>query len=458
CVINLLDTPGHEDFSEDTYRVLMAVDAAVMVIDAAKGVETQTRKLFEVCRMRGVPIFTFINKCDRPGRDPLALLDEIEEVLGMGVSPVNWPLGLGRDFHGLVGCADRGVLLYARSGKQRKADETRLTLDDPGLRQRLGPATVDHVEEQLALLEAAAHPLDWGAIRASRTTPIYFGSALTDFGVRWLLDAFVSHAPAPQPRLSAGTPLDPVEAPFAGFVFKIQANMDPRHRDRVAFIRICAGHFERDMSVLHTRTGKTLRLAFSHRLFGRERETADEAWAGDVVGISGPRDLQLGDTLSVEPGHTFAEMPRFAPEAFIYLHNPDTQNMKRFRAGLDQLLQEQLVQRFFLENSPQGMPLLGAVGALQFDVVQARLELEYRTPTRREPAPWEAVRWIRPEDLERARAALPTLTGTALARDLYDAPVLLFPSEWSVGYFAGRHPQIPLATANKEVSGQGVIP
>lgn len=444
-VINLLDTPGHEDFSEDTYRVLTAVDAAVMVVDAAKGIEVQTRKLFEVCRMRGIPIFTFINKCDRPGKDPLALIDEVEEVLGIEVFPANWPLGAGSGFRGIFDRLANKVHLFERAaGGKYKAPLSIGSITDPTVKDRLGEAGTRQVAEEVEILEAAGASFDVSAIAAGKLTPVFFGSALNNFGVQLLLDGFLDHAPAPGPRPTNKAPVTPDAPFFSGFVFKIQANMNPRHRDRVAFVRICSGKFERDMVVTHERTGKPLRLSFSHRLFGRERETSDEAWPGDVIGIAGHAALQIGDTLTTDPDIAFAEIPRFAPESFAFLHNEDTQNLKRFRSGVDQLLQEKLVQRFFLLDSTNAIPLLGAVGQLQFDVVRHRLEEEYRTPTRMEPAPWVLTRWVPADVTEETLRALRLGPGVSLARDDEENLAILFESEWSLRYFRERESQIPL--------------
>ena len=307
--VNLLDTPGHKDFSEDTYRVLTAVDAALMVIDAAKGVETQTRKLFEVCRRRGVPIFTFMNKCDRPTRNALELLDELEAVLGLQSSPVIWPLGNGPSFRGVFDRRTREVHLFERvPGGKFQAPVNVTSLDDPAVRDKLDDYTYGEVKEQLAMLDGAGHPFNLAAVQAGQQTPVYFGSAVNNFGIQLLLDGFLKDSVPPQPRRSATISTFKSEAAdslvpvthdkFSGFVFKIQANMDPKHRDRIAFLRVCSGKFERDMMVTHQRTGKSVRLSSSHKLFGQERETVDEAWPGDVIGLVGHSEFGIGDTLT----------------------------------------------------------------------------------------------------------------------------------------------------------------
>ncbi|MFA6135093.1 MAG: peptide chain release factor 3 [Phycisphaerae bacterium] len=435
--INLLDTPGHKDFSEDTYRVLMAVDAAVMVIDAGKGIESQTRKLFEVCRHRGVPIFTFMNKMDRPSLDPLALLDELESVLGIAAFPMNWPLGTGVDFKGVWDRRTRMAHLYERTvGGAYRAPVSTAGLDDPAVRDRLDEATYLTVREEVDMLEGAGADFDGEQVLAGKTTPVYFGSALNNFGVQLLLDGFLEHSTPPTPRRSRIGMIQPSHGAFSGFVFKIQANMDPRHRDRIAFVRVVSGKFERDMAVTHCRTGKIIRLSNAAKLFGRDRETVDEAYAGDVVGIVGSAQFAIGDTLSEDPAIVYDEIPRFAPECFAYLENPVPANYKRFRDGLSQLLQEGVIQSYEVADSVRKVPLLGAVGPLQFEIVQYRLENEYGAASRLENAPWTVARWLDP-----AAAAGDLLLPTAvrLATDGQGRPVLLFPDEWNLRYFQERN-------------------
>ncbi len=431
--VNLLDTPGHKDFSEDTYRVLTAVDAVVMVIDAGKGIEAQTRKLFEVCRRRGVPIFTFMNKCDRPTREPLALLDELEKVLGIGAFPVNWPLGSGVTFRGVYERQTRAVHLFERTAHGAyRAPVQVADLSDPLVAEKLEPDDYARAVEELEMLDIAGVEYDSAAVHRGKQTPVFFGSAMNNFGVQLLLDAFLARSLPPQTR--AAVPLD---GPFSGFVFKIQANMDPRHRDRIAFLRICSGHFERDMNVIHARTGKKVRLASAHKLFGQDRETIDDAYAGDVIGLVGHSEFGIGDTLTAEPGIEFNEIPRFPPECFAYLHNPNPGKFKQFRQGLEQLLQEGVVQVFELRDSLQKIPLLAAVGPLQFEVVQYRLESEYGAPSTLEVASWEAFRWL-PADADTKALKLPT--GCRLAYDSTGQPGILFPNAWTQKYFAEQNP------------------
>lgn len=441
--VNLLDTPGHNDFSEDTYRVLTAVDAAIMVIDAGKGIESQTRKLFEVCRHRGVPIFTFMNKLDRPTLDPLVLLDELESVLGIAAYPMNWPLGTGFDFKGVWDRRTRMAHLYERTvGGMYRAPVSTGGLDDPIVRDRLDEDVYNKVREEVEMLEGAGAEFDPAAVLAGRTTPVYFGSALNNFGVQLLLDGFLDHSAGPAPRRSQAGLVQPTHPAFSGFVFKIQANMDPRHRDRIAFVRIVSGRFERDMTVTHVRTGKQVRLPNASKLFGRDRETVDEAWPGDVVGIVGSAQFAIGDTLTADPTIVYNEIPHFAPECFAYLENDTPANFKRFRDGLSQLLQEGVVQSFDLPDAGRKVPLLGAVGPLQFEIVRYRLESEYGAPSRLESAPWLLARWLEPT------TGLDTLDlpgRTRVARDSLGRPVVLFSDDWYMRYFQERNPKVKIS-------------
>jgi len=467
--VNLLDTPGHKDFSEDTYRVLTAVDAVVMVIDAAKGIEAQTRKLFEVCRRRGVPIFTFMNKCDRPTREPLALLDELEKVLGIGAFAVNWPLGSGTSFRGVFDRQQHSVHLFERTPLGAYRAPVRVgSLAEPFVREKLDESDYHRAVEELEMLDIAGVEYCEERVHHGEQTPVFFGSAMNNFGVQLLLDAFLERSLPPQPRLgkapgaqssvlssAAGSAASdtghsarstenspvPLDGPFSGFVFKIQANMDPRHRDRIAFVRICSGKFTRDMSVTHMRTGKRVRLASAHRLFGQERETIDEAYAGDVIGLVGHAEFGIGDTLTADPSITYREIPRFAPECFAFLHNPNPGKFKQFRQGVEQLLQEGVVQVFDLRDVGQKIPLLAAVGPLQFEVVQYRLESEYGAPSRLENASWEAFRWL---SAGADPKALKLPTGCRLAYDAAGQSGVLFPSAWTRKYFTDLNTGVEL--------------
>ena len=452
--VNLLDTPGHKDFSEDTYRVLTAVDAAIMVIDAGKGIETQTRKLFEVCRQRGIPIFTFMNKMDRPARDPLSLLDELERVLGIAAYPVNWPLGDGQDFRGVFDRKGKLVHFFERvPGGEYRAPVSVHGLSDPLVRDKMNADVYARTVDELAMLDGAGATFDHPAILAGELTPVFFGSAVNNFGVQLLLDAFLELAPSPRPRSAGGRVIVPDESPFSGFIFKIQANMDPKHRDRLAFVRICSGRFERDMNVVHTRTGKKVRLSSSHKLFGRDRETIDEAYPGDVVGLVGHTDFRIGDTLSVDPALVYREIPRFTPECFAWLQSPSTAQFKRFREGLEQLLQEGVVQSFMVKDSAQRVPLLGAVGPLQFEVVQYRMQTEYGAESRLEHGSWKVLRWVVTENGATIDdAQLPT--GARSAFDVAGKPVILFQDQWSCDFFAERNPKVRLSALPTEAHAE----
>ena len=439
--VNLLDTPGHRDFSEDTYRVITAVDSAVMVIDAAKGIERQTRKLFEVCRRQHLPIFTFMNKLDRPTRDPFALLDELEEVLGLRPCPMNWPVGQGADFRGLYDRRSRQVHLFERvPGGAYRAPVEVVDPTVPPDEASVAPDLWARMQEELALLDGAGHAFDPEAVRRGEQTPVFFGSAVNNFGVQLLLDAFLDLAPPPQPRTAGGRAIDPAGPGFSGYVFKVQANMDPKHRDRLAFLRICSGRFERDMSVVHTRTGERVRLASSHRVFGRSRETVDEAYAGDVVGLVATEDYRIGDTLADDATLTFDTIPAFACETFAWMRSESSAQYKRFRKGLDQLLQEGVVRSFEVADGAQRGTLLGAVGPLQFEVLKFRLESEYGAQAVTEPAPFTVMRWILAGDVRTEMLPSQAQLATSWAGD----PVILFVDEWTCRYFTGSHPEIRL--------------
>lgn len=447
--INLLDTPGHRDFSEDTYRVLTAVDAAFMVLDAAKGIESQTLKLFEICRMRQIPIFTFVNKLDRPALEPLALLDEIDRLLQLQAFPMDWPLGLGPDFRGLFERRARRLHFFERvPGGAFRAPVTVVEGIDAGDGARLDPAVLRKALDEIAVLDAVGEPFDPAAVRTGDMTPVFFGSAMNNFGIQLLLDGYLELSAPPRPQPTTSGHIAPEDPRFSGFIFKIQSNMDPRHRDQLAFVRVCSGRFQRDMRVIHVRTGETLRLSSSHKLLGRERQTLDEACAGDVVGIVGHSQFRIGDTLTEDAGIVFRDMPRFPPEHFAYLHCTDTAHSKRFRSGLHHLLQEGVVQTFTLRGAASRGPLLGAVGLLQFEVLQHRLRSEYGAESGLETAPWEIVRWV-----GEASPAVPREddipSGARLADDADGRLVVLFTKEWELKYFQERHPDVQLCRLPK---------
>lgn len=444
--INLLDTPGHQDFSEDTYRVLTAVDGVIMVIDAGKGIESQTKKLFEVCRRRHIPIFTFMNKCDRPTLDPLALIDELEEVLGIGAFPMNWPLGTGEEFRGVYERQTRLAHFFERTvGGAYRAPETVASLNDHEIKSLLSAETHERLVEEIEMLDIAGSAYDPDAVLNGKITPVFFGSAKNNFGVQLLLDGYLAHAAPPAPRLSGERFVMPDEDVFSGFIFKIQANMDPRHRDRIAFLRVCSGKFTRDMYAIHARTGRRVRLANSQKTLGQSRETIDEAYAGDVIGFVGQSDFHIGDTLTEDPSIVYEEIPRFPPEHFVLLHNPSPAHYKKFRDGLDQLTQEGVVQVLYRPQAGTRVPILAAVGPLQFEVVQYRLENEYGAPSRIEPTDWKFLRWLSPELNEEQITSLLVPTGTAVVEDSHGQPAVLFPGDWALKYFLDKNPHVVLS-------------
>src|SRR2546421_7700960 len=378
--VNLLDTPGHQDFSEDTYRTLAAADAAVMLIDSAKGVEAKTKKLFQVCGRRGTPIFTFVNKLDRPGREPIDLLHEVEEVLGIRTVPITWPVGQGSDFSGVAP-------LFSELGAGARRIVPELPAVDAKLRA--------HVADEIELVAHAGDPLDLGRVLRGEQSPAFFGSAWTEVGVDEFLAAFVKLAPAPTPRHSAdGSAIDPVDERFSGFVFKIQANMDPSHRDRLAFVRVCSGQFRRGMDVRHVREERTLRLSMPHQLFGAERAVIEEAWPGDVIGLFDTGALRIGDTICEGAPFEFAELPRFSPEIFARVRSKDALKRKQLEKGLLQLSQEGAIQIFSQRGQGLKDPILGAVGALQLEVLQYRLKHEYGAEIALDRLPYQVARWI----------------------------------------------------------------
>ncbi len=443
--VNLLDTPGHKDFSEDTYRVLTAVDSVIMVLDAAKGIESQTLKLFEICRLRQIPIFTFINKLDRPAMDPLQLLDQIDKMLQLEPYPLNWPLGAGQDFKGVFDRRTKRMHFFERvAGGAFQAPVDVVDLSHESIRERVSPEVARKAIDDLALLDEVGGVFDKAKVLAGDMTPVFFGSAVNNFGIELLLRGFLDLAPSPRPQPCAAGPIAPDDPRFSGFVFKIQANMDPRHRDQLAFVRVCSGRFERDMRVTLARTGETIRLASSHKVFGRDRETVDEAFAGDIVGVVGHSQFRIGDTLTEDPAIVFKGVPRFPPEHFAYLRCANAIHYKRFRTGLEHLLQEGVVQSFTPRGAAGGASLLGAVGPLQFEVLKHRIEAEYGAQTLFEPSPWALVRWIGEASLgEVTEEALPT--GSRLGEDADGRPVVFFVKEWDCKYFLERHPRAALS-------------
>jgi peptide chain release factor 3 len=441
AVINVLDTPGHQDFCEDTYRTLTAADSAIMVIDAAKGVETQTRKLFEVCRLRQIPVLTFINKMDLPGRAPLDLMAEVEDVLGIHASAINWPIGSGRDFLGVVNRQTRQVLLYSKTaaGGAAKPDLMALSLDDPSLKSRMADYVWDQLMHDLELLDIAGNPFTKDDFQNGKVTPVFFGSALTNFGVEAFFDAFVELAPSAHGRL-ADMPdgrelmIDPVNTPFSAYVFKLQANMNPRHRDSTAFLRVCSGRFERDVVVKHHRTNTEVRLSRPHSMVAKERNTVDVAYPGDVIGIINPGVFQIGDTISVANGFNYKPLPQFQPEVFARVRPTDTTMRKSFDKGIEQLAKEGTIQ---ILRSLDGLEFfVAAVGRLQFDVLEFRLQSEYRVKVVVDVLPYESSAWL-VGDVETFKPPSDAL----VVKDSRDRAVVLFRSAWSKNFARERNPQ-----------------
>jgi peptide chain release factor 3 len=449
--INLLDTPGHQDFSEDTYRTLAAADNAVMLEDAAKGLEPQTRKLFEVCRMRRIPIFTFINKMDRPGREPLALIDEIEHELGLACWPVNWPIGSGDRFRGVIDRRTGDLILFERADRGRQAAERRLTLDEARRIQAVEPELLESALEELELLDGAGAVLNLSQVHAGDLSPVFFGSAMTSFGVRPFLDAFLDLAQLPAARSTGQGLVDPLQPEFSGFVFKLQANMDPKHRDRVAFVRVCSGRFQKDMAVQHARTGRTIRLSRPQKLFGQDREVVDDAYPGDVIGLNNPGMFAIGDTLYVGPRIEYEGIPCFSPEIFAWLRNPNPSAFKSFRKGVNELREEGAVQILYDVDASKRDPILAAVGQLQLEVVQYRLEQEYGVVTRLEPLDFSVARWV--TGGWAALEAVGRIFNCKTVRDCWDRPVLLFRNDWNLNQLLEDHADLELSAVAPVVSG-----
>ncbi len=440
CRVNLLDTPGHQDFSEDTYRTLMAADSAVMVIDLAKGVEEQTVKLFRVCAMRKIPILTFVNKVDRPGRDPLDVIAEVEEVLGIEAVAYNWPIGTYHEFCGVYHLLDDvGVLFERGSGGDHRIARKRVNLragDLPDVPSELRSKVLDEVD----LVATAGGTFDPERFTRGEQTPVFFGSALNNYGVEDFLETFVNLAPPPEARNSDAGPVPTDWPEFSGFIFKIQANLDPRHRDRVAFVRVCSGRFVREMEVLHPRTGKTSRVRRSLRLFANDRETVDEAFPGDVIGLNNPGDWRLGDTLCEGKPLHFEPLPRFAAEHFATLRCDDTQRRKQFEAGLAQLSQEGAVQVFHMAGGQRRETVLAVVGELQFDVVRFRLEHEYNVPTIMHRLSHTMARWV--DGPEEAVATMHVPSGCRKLLDADERTIVLFNSVYDLNFCRGQNPDL----------------
>ncbi|MBA4156562.1 MAG: peptide chain release factor 3 [Gemmatimonadetes bacterium] len=431
--INLLDTPGHADFSEDTYRTLIAADSAVMLLDNRKGVEERTRQLFEVCHRRRTPIFTFVNKCDRPGGEPLQLLDDVEKDLGLRCYPITWPISTGNTFLGVYDRLQRQVHLFERGadhGQTRALDEA-IELDDPRVPELLGEDAHTRLLEEIELLEMAGTEFNTADFLAGEVSPTFFGSALTNFGVEPFLKVFLDMAPPPMPRETDVRVVEPEDPRFTGFVFKIQANMDPKHRDRIAFVRVCSGRFAAGMQVKHVRTGKQLRLAAPTQFLARDRTIIEEAWPGDVIGIHDRGTLRIGDTLSDDDDLEFGGIPRFSPEHFARINVPDPLRRKHLDEGLRQLSEEGAAQVFYADSIAGPAPIVGAVGILQFDVLLHRLEHEYNAKARLEPLSYRHARWVEGDERKIHEMASGGY-GRTLVHDSKGRPLVLFDSEWTM--------------------------
>lgn len=447
-IVSIMDTPGHNDFGEDTYRVLTSVDSAVMVIDAAKGIEAQTKKLFQVCRMRGIPIFTFMNKLDRQAKDPLELMQELEEVLGMHSVAVTWPIGSGMQFEGIYDRLANEILLFRK--------ETVIKLGENGvhgdeLEGHLDPENLANLRDEVDLLDGAGNEFDTELIKKGELTPVFFGTALVDFGVTSFLNHYLDMSPAPGPRKSNIGPIEPSNEKFSGFIFKIQANMNPAHRDRIAFLRICSGTFERGMNITLSRTGKQMKLSQSTQLMANDRETIDKAYAGDVIGIYDSGNYQIGDTLVEGKEKIFFEpLPTFPPELFQRVSPVNSMKSKHFHKGVEQLAQEGAIQVYKNEYNEI---ILGAVGQLQFEVFEYRLKNEYNTDIRMESVTYTLARWVKaddPKDLKKYQDSR-----NMLVFDRFERPLFLFANQFTLDRFQERHEDVELVEAldvNNEIS------
>ncbi len=452
---NLLDTPGHQDFSEDTYRTVTAADSAIMLIDAAKGVEAQTEKLFQVCRLREMPIFTFVNKMDREGRDPLDLMEEVEKLLGIHCVPINWPLGRGSEFKGVYDRVKKKVYLFNRSeDKGARVMHEEMEWDDEKLSELLGPAKLEEVKEEIELLDMAGESFNQEKFLSGDITPVFFGSALTNFGVEPFLEAFGEMAPEPVGRSSSEGLITTENEKFSGFVFKIQANMDRNHRDRIAFMRVVSGKFKRGMEANHVRTGKKVKINNAVMFFANEREMVEEAWAGDIVGLYDTGNYALGDTLTSGQKFRFEGIPRFCPELFSRVIAPDPLKRKHLDKGLQQLSEEGAIQVLYDPHAGQREPVLAAVGRLQFDIVQDRLDREYNCSVKFEPLPFSAARWVTLPDGSIPKDNIQRFNRQGISSvhvDQRGLPIILFRDEWSVRYAVQNYDDVVFLQAAPDV-------
>jgi len=445
CTFNLLDTPGHEDFGEDTYRTLTAVDSAVMVIDAAKGIEAQTRKLFEVCRLRDIPIITFVNKLDREGRDPFDLLDEIEQMLALDVTPASWPIGMGRNFKGCYDVLGERLILLPKGHASESAEDVDgeiqeiAGLDDPSLDGALGDDVSNTLRDEIEMAKGLCPDFDLESYREGHLSPVFFGSAINNFGVRELLEGVASMAPPPRAQSAESRDVKPDEDKVSGFVFKIQANMDPKHRDRIAFFRLSSGHFKRGMKLHHVRSGKSVNLHNPVLFLAQDRETAEEAWAGDIIGIPNHGNLRIGDTLTQGEEIQFAGIPSFAPELLQTVRPEDPMRAKHLGRALEQMAEEGAARVFRPRSGADW--IVGVVGSLQFDVLADRIRTEYEVPVRFESTSLYTARWIEADDHQMLKK-FTDANGGAMADDHDKSPVFLARNAWHLDKAAEDWPDI----------------
>ena len=446
--INILDTPGHQDFSEDTYRTLMAADSAVMVIDASKGVENQTRKLFKVCVMRHIPIFTFVNKMDRESRNPFDLMEQIESELGIQTYPVNWPIGSGKEFKGVYDRDKKHIISFEASGGQHQVAATEVDLSDPSLDSLIGEDLHSILCDDIELLDGASYEFDIEKVRKGELSPVFFGSALTNFGVEPFLENFLEMTTSPTPRNSSAGIIDPFDPEFSAFVFKIQANMNKAHRDRITFLRICSGKFDKDMEVLHVQGNKKLRLSQPQQIMAQEREIIDEAYAGDIIGVFDPGIFAIGDTIcSPKKKFEFESIPTFAPEHFMRVRQKDTLKRKQFVKGTTQIAQEGAIQIFHEPDSGMEEVIVGVVGVLQLEVFEYRMKNEYNVDLFKEGLPYSYIRWIDNKDID--PKTLKLSSDTKLVKDFRDNYLLLFTSEWNIRWALERNEGLELSEFNR---------
>ena len=444
--INILDTPGHQDFSEDTYRTLMAADSAVMVIDGAKGVEPQTRKLFRVCAIRHIPIFTFINKMDRETKDPLELCEEVERELGIDTYAVNWPIGSGKEFLGVYDRNKGEILHFSSNTNAKKSAATQIDLDDPVLADMLGQTRRDQLIEDIELLDGASCALDLDRVRHGKLSPVFFGSALTTFGVEPFLEDFLRMTTPPLPRHSSEGEITALDDFFSAFVFKIQANMNKAHRDRIAFMRICSGKFERGMEAFHVQQGKNIKLATGTQLMAQDRAIVDEAYAGDIIGLFDPGIFSIGDTLCTGKKKVqFAGIPTFSPEHFARIEQKDTMKRKQFVKGMEQIAQEGAIQIFREVGGGMEEVVVGVVGVLQLEVLEYRLNTEYNVEIRMQQLPFEQLRWVQNDPDTYNLRDLDLTSDTKAVEDMKGNRLLLFTSDWAVRWAETHNESLQLS-------------